>query len=185
MFENSTIIMQVNDIYTNVNNNLIRSLSIGKTNSGQIQLKEFLLPKFEKKIIFELDNNNNNNNRVQIIERYNMYYKKSELNLKNNIKHGFTKNWNTRGGLTKIAFYNNGKIEGKYTEFYNELTPKVYSNYKNGNISKLFKYEQRHGTQKTFHKNGILKQKGRYKKNQPTGWHYYYDSFAKRINKKK
>ena len=52
-----------------------------------------------------------------------MYYKKSELNLKNNIKHGFTKNWNTRGELTKIAFYNNGKLEGKYTEFYNELTP--------------------------------------------------------------
>ena len=49
VFENSTIIMQVNDIYTNVNNNLIRSLSIGKTNPDQIQLKEFLLPKFEKK----------------------------------------------------------------------------------------------------------------------------------------
>tara|TARA_B100000795_G_scaffold95302_1_gene69879 strand:+ start:158 stop:451 length:294 start_codon:yes stop_codon:yes gene_type:complete len=92
-----------------------------------------------------------------------MYYKKSELNLKNNIKHGFTKNWNTRGELTKIAFYNNGKLEGKYTEFYNELTPKVYTNYKNGkvfklytkyykngNISELFKYGQRHGRKKLF-----------------------------------
>lgn len=195
VFIKSRMIKQVNDIHSNLTNDLKRSISIGHTEQKQIKLGEFLLPKFENTIIFELENN-----QEKIVERYNEYYKKSEINLQNNIRHGFKKKWNTRGDLTKVAFYKDGELEGEYKEFYDDLTLKIETNYKNGKVFKsyrkyhengkiaeLYKYKngQKHGLQKTFHDSGKLRQKGRYKKNQPTGWHYYYDSLGNRIKKHK
>jgi antitoxin component YwqK of YwqJK toxin-antitoxin module len=193
IFEKSAVIKQVNDLHSVLNNDLKRSVSTGTTKKHQIELHSFFSSNFESTITFELENN-----KEQIVERYNKFYKKSEINLQNSIKNGFSKTWNKSGNLTKTAFFENGLLEGDYKEFFNDLSPRIKTNYnkgkisnsyieyfQNGNISKYFKYKKgvKYGTQKEYHKNGNIKQKGKYKKNQPTGWHSYYDSYGNRFKK--
>ncbi len=193
VFEKSAFIKQVNDLHSTLNNDLKRSISTGSTKQHQIKINNLFSPKFENVTILEFDNNHE-----QIIERYNKFYKKSELNLSNNIRNGFNKTWSKSGNLTKNAFYKNGLLEGNYIEFFSDLSPKIVTYYhqgeisksfieyfKNGNISKNLKYKngKKHGTQKTYHENGKIKRKGRYKKSQPKGWHSFYDSSGNRIKK--
>lgn len=195
IFISSNNIKQVKDNYGKLNKDLKRSTAIGTLYGNTIILKELIIPKFEEKTTYEIENN-----KQQIIERHSEFYKKSETNFTNNIKHGPEKNWNKNGNLTKSSFYRNGRLDGDYCEYYSDLSPKIITKYKNGEIvdtynsfhangnpKEIFKYKNglKQGKQKIFHENGILKHKGKYKKNQPKGWHYYFDSFGNRIKKEK
>ena len=193
IFESSTYVKQVNDLYSDLNKDLKRSTSKGKTEPKQIKLDDIFSRNFESIITLELENSNE-----KIIEWHNRSQKKSELNLHKNIKNGFYKNWSKNGVLIKEAYYKDGLLEGTYKEFFPNHSPKVISYYKegkiakylieyfvNGNIAKKFKYKKgsKHGNHKIYYNNGTLKRKGKYKKNQPQGWHTFYNSEGNKIKK--
>lgn len=195
VLKSSTLIKNVHDSHSKLNKGIIRSISRGATENMNVNINNYVSPKFDTIQTFELENNDE-----LIIEWYSKHQKRTSKRYSNRILNGSNTSWFLNGNIHISSNYANGNLHGKYNEYYSDLTPKIITEYKNGKIYKNYKEFHENGVLKKsvkyrkavkngytyeYFDNGKLKFKGRYKKNQPVGWHKYYDQNGNPIKKNK
>jgi antitoxin component YwqK of YwqJK toxin-antitoxin module len=107
---------------------------------------------------------------------------KAEISIKDNKRHGITKNYSNKGRLLSVVNYANGRKEGKATNYYS--SGKVHSTmvfmnglkegeavwyYENGNPYSVNQYvgNKLNGIQRKYYRNGNLQSEIPYKNGQP------------------
>ncbi len=126
---------------------------------------------------------NDKNGNVRIVrEFFSNGYLKSEISVKDNRRHGITKNYSSKGKLLSKVNYVNGKKEGKTTNYY--TNGKVHSTimykngiregnaiwyYKNGKPYSINPYinNELNGIQKKYYESGKIQAEIPYKDGQP------------------
>ena len=115
----------------------------------------FLFTSFTTQQTIWLDQNLNETSQEKAV-----YYK-----IGNNLNGVVSYYYKNRTVFRKV-FFAEGKMHGKFNEFYNSGELKEDGKYKNGS---------KEGNWKTYYKNGKIKSRGRYKNGEKVGiWKFFY-----------